>query len=216
MKLKNMTPERLAKFSRVAAGRQPNLTVILENVHDAHNIGAVLRSCDSVGVHEIFVLYTEPHLSMDNIVLGKRSSGGALKWVDVNLYTDVEACFQHVRRKCDIVLGTHLGENAESVFQLDLTRSVALLFGNERDGLSAEARSHCDGNFVIPQVGMAESLNISVACAVTLYEAFRQRMEKGFYGPNFQISDSAQDGLLAEYIRRHEEKLTMKKSKRIK
>ncbi|MEL6924375.1 MAG: TrmH family RNA methyltransferase, partial [Bacteroidota bacterium] len=85
-----MTPERAAKFRRVIRRRQPNLTVILENVHDPHNIGAVLRSCDSVGIAEIFVLYTDPRLDVDRLELGKRSSSGARRWVDVHFYKEVE------------------------------------------------------------------------------------------------------------------------------
>ena len=79
-----MNPRRLAKFKRVVARRQPDLTVVLENVWDSHNVGAVLRSCDSVGIKEIFVLYTEPQLDQENLILGARASSGARKWIDVN------------------------------------------------------------------------------------------------------------------------------------
>lgn len=199
-----MTPERLAKFKRVVANSQLNLTVILENVHDPHNIGAVLRSCDSVGVREIFVLYTEPQLNLETIELGKRSSSGARKWIDVHYYTAPKACFEHVKKKYDLILGTHLSENAQSLHDLNLSQSVALLFGNERDGLSEEALSYADGNFIIPQIGMVESLNISVACAVTLYEAFRQRLEAGMIGPLDKIAAPERQAILKSYVERHE------------
>ena len=85
-----MTQERLQKFQKAAKRRQPNLTVILENVHDPHNLGAVLRSCDSVGIKEIFVLYTDPALvNRGHVKLNKRTSSGARRWVDVHLYVDV-------------------------------------------------------------------------------------------------------------------------------
>ncbi|MCI5080317.1 MAG: RNA methyltransferase [Saprospiraceae bacterium] len=200
----HINPERKKKFERVVAARQTNLTVVLENVHDMHNIGAVLRSCDSVGIHEIFVLITEEGLLRDKLQLGKKSSGGTRKWVDVHFYTDPELCFGHVRQKYQTVWGTQLGASSKSVFELDLTASVALLFGNERDGLSEYVQPYIDGNFLVPQVGMAESLNISVACAVTLYEAYRQRQNKGWYDANNPFPKEEQKVLLNEYLERHD------------
>jgi tRNA (guanosine-2'-O-)-methyltransferase len=206
-----MTPEREKRFKTIASRRQHNLTVILENVHDQHNIGAVLRTADSVGLKEVFVLYSEPQLSVKNIVLGQRTSSGARKWVDVHFYTDLEACFEHVRKNYELILSTHLDETPKSIYDIDLTQSVALLFGNEHDGVSKEALKHSDGNFIIPQMGMVKSLNISVACAVTLYEAFRQRNTKGMYTDHKPMPEDAQDALYQEYKKRHESKLTRKK-----
>jgi len=200
-----MTPEREATFKKVVARRQPDLTVILENVRDMHNIGAVLRSCDSVGICEIFVLQTEKDLHFSQLVLGKRTSAGTRKWVDVHYYQNIEACFGHVRSKYEKVYSTHLSSDAKSLYNLDLTASAALLFGNEHSGLTPATLAHSDGNFIIPQVGMAQSLNISVACAVSLYEAYRQRNEKGFYDSHPAISPERRDQLLKEYIRRHED-----------
>jgi tRNA (guanosine-2'-O-)-methyltransferase len=198
----NMTPERKKKFEEVAARRQPDLTVILENVTDQHNIGAVLRSCDSVGICRIYILNTEPHLATDTIIIGKKTSSGARKWVDVFYFTDVERCFEHVRRHCQFIYSTNLGEDSTDLFDLDLTQPVALLFGNEHSGLSEKVLAHSDGNFVIPQAGMVESLNISVACAVSLYEAYRQRLSKGFYDKT-RMSSAAHNTLLQEYLDRH-------------
>ncbi|RMF21427.1 MAG: RNA methyltransferase [Bacteroidetes bacterium] len=205
-----MTPERKRKFERVARYRQPNLTVVLENVHDPHNIGAVLRTCDSVGVREVYVLYTEPQLTEERIVLGKRTAAGALKWVDVHLFTDLHACFRTVKQRYGTILSTHLGQQSTDLYDLDLTRSVALLFGNEHAGLSPEALTYVDGNFKIPQVGMVESLNISVACAVTLYEAFRQRRAKGWFGEQPLLPPEEQRAQLEEYLRRHDQRVPRK------
>jgi len=206
-----MRPERLQKFSKVVSRRQADLSVILENVTDMHNIGAVLRSCDSVGINEIFILNTEPHLATDQIIIGKKTSSGARKWVDVHYYTDPTSCFRHVRQKCRLVLSTSLGENSSDLYNLDLTQSIAFLFGNEHAGLSAEVAKFADGNFTIPQVGMVESLNVSVACAVTLYETFRQRKLKGFYDENPTLDEPAENALLEDYVKRHDLKLRNKK-----
>ncbi len=207
-----LTPEREAKFREVAARRQPNLTVILENVHDPHNIGAVLRTCDSVGIKEVFVLYSEAGLSVKNIHLGVKSASGAHRWVDVHLYDNVEACFKHVRQHYDVVLATHLDAAAKSIYDIDMTQSIALLFGNEHAGVSSEALAHSDGNFIIPQMGMVQSLNISVACAVTLYEALRQRLSKDMYTTQCPMNAEEQAALYQSYYQRHIDKDKRKKA----
>lgn len=201
-----MTPEREAKFRQVASRRQPNLTVILENVHDPHNIGAVLRTCDSVGIKEIFVLYSEPQLHRDRLELGKQSSSGARRWVDVHFYTNTAACFQHVQQHYQKIWSTHLSEDSMDLYDLNLTESVALLFGNEHDGLSEEALQYSNGNFLIPQIGMVKSLNISVACAVTLYEAYRQRNQKGYYTSHPLMSKQEAEHLFQYYAEIHDSK----------
>lgn len=198
-----MTPKRKAKFEKTVAQRQFDLTVILENVHDHHNIGAVLRSCDSVGIHEVFVLYNEPQLQKEYLELGKRTTAGTRKWLDVNYYTDTEACFQAVRQRYDFIYATHLGQSSSSLYDMDLTARVALMFGNEMLGLSAAAMQHADANFIVPQMGMAESLNISVACAVSLYEACRQRTKQGAYEP-VSLQEPRRADLLKKYFELHE------------
>lgn len=198
-----MTEERLEKFRIATKRRQSNLTVILENVHDPHNLGAVLRSCDSVGIKEIFVLYTDPSLAgRKQIKLNKRTSSGARRWVDVHLYADVEACFAHVRKNYDKIYSTHLEEQPTSLYELDLTQSIALMFGNEKDGLSELSLSYSDGNFIIPQMGMVQSLNISVACAVSIYEALRQREVAGMYTDNLPMTDGEQTALYESFKER--------------
>lgn len=212
-----MKPRRLDKFKKVVAQRQPNLTVIMENVWDSHNVGAVLRSCDSVGIKEIFVLNTEKKLiDQQKLIVGKRTSMGTSKWVDVHFYTDIDACFQHVRSGYEKVLGTHLNEEAKNLYELDLAASVALVFGNEMLGITEAVIERCDGNFHIPQMGMAESLNVSVACAVTLYEAYRQRQQKGYYDQAKLMSDEAQEALLDEYVARHKAKIKPKRTYLVK
>lgn len=173
-----MTPERTAKIERVLNHRQGGLVVILENVHDPHNISAVLRTCDAVGVQEVFVLNNSIPRHKK---FGKASSASALGWLSVHQYSDTEKCMASVRKLCDKIYATHLGVQSSSLYDLNLTDRVALVFGNERDGVTEECLAHCDGNFIIPQVGMVQSLNISVACAITLYEAFRQRKNAGYY-----------------------------------
>jgi len=173
-----MTEERLVKFQKVLAHRQNDLTVVLENVIDPHNISAVMRSCDAVGIQEIFVLNTRipRHKKW-----GFRSSRSAAKWVTVHQFEDVADCFAAIRNSYSSIFTTSLTSNSISLYNMELTRSMALVFGNEQYGVSDEINALSDGSFVIPQVGMIQSLNISVACAVTLYEAYRQKQAAGHY-----------------------------------
>ena len=173
-----MTPERLSRLTEVLNKRQHDLTVVLENVFDPHNISAVMRTCDAIGLQEIYVLNTRigKHKRW-----GAKSSSSAAKWLTVHQFTDAGECFQALRSRYDRILTTHLSAEAVSLYDINCTQRLALIFGNEHDGVSEDIRQLADGNFIIPQVGIIRSLNISVACAVTLYEAYRQKEIAGHY-----------------------------------
>jgi len=173
-----MTPERQKRLLSVLQKRQDDFTVVLENVFDPHNISAVMRTCDAVGVQEVYVLNTKisPHSKW-----GKRSSSSAAKWLTIRQFTNAEECFSSLREHYSTILTTSLTDHTISLHEIDFTKSIALVFGNEHDGVSEEIRKFSDGNFIIPQVGIIQSLNISVACAVTLYEAYRQKNLAGHY-----------------------------------
>ncbi len=194
-----MNPEREQKIRDVIRCSQPDLTVILENIYDPLNISAVLRTCDAVGIREIFVLYTTDYLDKRGLKVGKKTSGGAFKWIDFYVFQEVAECFRRVRERYSRILVTHLGEASQSLYELDLTQPTALLFGNEDDGVSAEAVNLADGNFLIPQVGFTESLNVSVACAVSLFEARRQRAAKGFYETQRHFTEEQQNLLFERW-----------------
>src|SRR5665213_3535112 len=113
-----MTPERTEKIKRVLSNRQGGLVVVMENVHDAHNISAVMRTCDAVGVQDVFVLTTIMPMHKR---FGKRSSASAAGWLTIHQYTDTAACMAAVRKRCDKVFATHLGVRSHSLYELDLT-----------------------------------------------------------------------------------------------
>jgi tRNA (guanosine-2'-O-)-methyltransferase len=173
-----MTPERREKLMTVLNRRQANLTVVLENVEDPHNVSAVMRTCDAVGIQDIYVLTTK---TPQHKRWGFRSSSSAYKWLTVHQFTDVAACMAALREKYDTILTTHLAADSIGLYEIDFTGSIALVFGNEHGGVSEEVRDLADGNFIIPQMGIIRSLNISVACAVTIYEAMRQKTAAGHY-----------------------------------
>lgn len=173
-----MTPERNERLTAVLHKRQPDLTIVLENVFDPHNISAVMRTADAVGIQDIFILNNKipPHRKW-----GAKSSSSAAKWLTIHQYTNADDCFAELRKRYKKIYTTHLSTDAVGLYQLNFLESVALIFGNEHSGVSDEIISKADGNFIIPQVGVIKSLNISVACAVTLYEAFRQKSNAGHY-----------------------------------
>ncbi len=196
-----MTPERKEKLLAVLSKRQPDITVVLENVFDPHNISAVMRTCDAVGVQEVYILNTKipRHKKW-----GTRSSSSAAKWLTVHQFEDAKECFSSLRKRYSKILTTHLSADAVGLYQVDMTEPIALVFGNEHSGVSDEIRLLADGNFIIPQAGIIRSLNISVACAVTLYEAFRQKNMAGHYNRD-NMDDVMKKQLLEEWILKNED-----------
>ena len=171
------SPERQEKIQLALAHRQPSLTVILENIHDPHNVSAILRSCDAVGVLEVHLLYTiEPFPEVAN-----PASRGTHKWLEFIRHDSAASCFSHLRSKGFRILATRIDPNAKPLYEHNLTQPTAFVLGNEHRGISEEAARLSDGQIYIPMMGMAESLNVSVAAAVCLFEAFRQRNERGMY-----------------------------------
>ena len=154
-----------------------------------------MRTCDAVGVQDIYILNTKipPHKKW-----GAKSSSSAAKWLTIHQYEDAAGCFSSLRNRYSTILTTHLSSDAVSLHSIDFTKSIALIFGNEHSGVSDEIRALADGNFIIPQVGIIQSLNISVACAVTLYEAYRQKNNAGQYNQR-SLDDVRYNELMKEW-----------------
>jgi len=186
---------RTAKLNEVLRRRQPDLSVVIENVHDPHNVSAMLRSCDAAGVLQVQLLYTNEKLP----AIGKKSSASASKWIDRRPFHSAEECFGTLRKEGFTILATHLGTDSVSLYDLDLTKKVALVFGNEHRGVTDEFAAMADQNFQIPMLGMIQSLNVSVACAIALFEAVRQRTAKGVYDTP-KLSDEEMKKLLDQWM----------------
>lgn len=191
------TEKREARIRRVLAARQPDLTVVLENIHDPHNAFAILRSADAIGVHEVQLIYNE--CEYPGYKGGKKTSAGTKKWIERNMFETVKDCYASLRNRGFKIYVSRLDPNAKSIYDLDLTEPVALLMGNEHDGATDEACDLADSTYFIPMVGMVQSLNVSVACAVSLYEAFRQRRAKGMYDEK-SFSDDEYERLVGEWL----------------
>ncbi len=174
-----MTPKRFAKISNVVNKRQKFLTLVLENIHDPHNVSAILRSADAAGVGEIYLIYNTNKFPK----IGKVSSASAKKWIDLKKFSNVQDCFSELKKNKFRIYSTYIGNNnpGKSIYSLNLTQRTAIVLGNEHDGVSEEVKNSSDQNFHIPMYGMIQSLNVSVAAAVCLFEAVRQRELKEMY-----------------------------------
>ena len=172
-----MTERRREKFLSVLQRRQPDMTLVMEDVHDPHNVSAVLRTADAVGLLEIQLVYKNEELPK----LGKKSSSSAVKWVQRRKFTSIMECYDQLHEEEFTVYATQIGVKSKSIYNIDCTKKVAFVFGNEHRGVSKEAAKLADGLIEIPMMGIIQSLNVSVACAVTLYEALRQRSAVGMY-----------------------------------
>lgn len=171
-----MTPERFARLKQVLALRQPDLTVLMERVNKSHNFSAILRNCDAVGVLEAHVV--PPARGVD---VHHGTSAGSAKWVDVHTHAEVTAAVQALKARGFRVLAAHPDGDARDYRALDLTVPTAFMMGAELYGISDEGLAVADGRVVVPMAGMVRSLNVSVATALLLFEAKRQRDAAGLY-----------------------------------
>lgn len=171
-----MTPERYARICEMLAARQPDLTVCMEEVHKPHNIAAVIRTADAVGVHEVHAVW--PSSRMRTLV---SSAAGSNSWVQVKTHQTIQDAVAKMKAKGMQVLATHLSDKAVDFRTIDYTRPTCILLGQEKTGITPEALALADSDIVIPMAGMVQSLNVSVASALILYEAQRQRENAGMY-----------------------------------
>ena len=171
-----MRPERFRRLREVLARRQPDLTVLMDRVSKAHNFSAILRSCDAAGVLEAHAVTAEPGLEVHHA-----TSAGTKKWVSVRRHASVEDAVAELRGHGFAILAAHPSEGATDYREVDYTRPVAITLGAELEGASAEALALADQLVTIPMAGMVHSLNVSVASALLLFEAFRRRSAAGMY-----------------------------------
>ena len=205
-----MTPERLAKIRAVLDKRQPDLTVLMERVHKPHNFSAILRSCDAVGVLEAHAIPAKHGLPDLEEAAGldlksktfNETSGSAAKWVGLQVHPDTLSALNHLKSRGFQVLAAHFSERALDYRQADYTRPTCILLGTEKWGVSPEAAELADGHILIPMMGMVQSLNVSVAAAVILFEAQRQRLQAGFYQQP-RLSPEDYEFWLRSWMERH-------------
>lgn len=171
-----MGSERFTRLRAALCRRQTTLTVLMENVHKIHNYSAILRTCDAVGIQDAHAVSTSLLVATD-----RRSSASAAKWIDVAVHSDVDAACAVLRGQGSRILAAHFTAEATDFRDVDFTAPTAILLGAEKEGITERAAALVDACIVIPMEGLVGSLNVSVACAVILFEAQRQRRAAGMY-----------------------------------
>jgi tRNA (guanosine-2'-O-)-methyltransferase len=165
-----MSETRRDTVERVLAGRTANLSVVVEGMVDLGNVSAVMRTADGFGAQTVHAIDTA-----DVYKRSRRTTRGTDKWIDRYRWGDVESCFSYLRSEGYRIVVADIEQGALPIGEVDLTQRSAFVFGNELDGVSRAARRMADIAVTIPMAGFADSFNISVAAAITLYEAQRQR-----------------------------------------
>jgi tRNA (guanosine-2'-O-)-methyltransferase len=169
-----LVEERRARVDAVVAQRTRSIVLVLEDLEDPHNIAAVLRTCEGLGLQEVHAItrnhsfHPSPKITM-----------GAEKWLDLRLHRDVSSCLSALRDRGYLLCATDLGEGAGSLLDLPPDRPLAIVFGTEKTGITSEAAAQCDLRFKIPMLGFTQSLNISVAAAICISHLVFRRLSRG-------------------------------------
>ena len=172
-----MSPERFARINSMLDNRQPDLTLCLDKVHKTNNIAAVIRTADAVGIHEIHAVWPEIEMRVSG-----NTASGSQQWVKSKAHNKMSDAVAEFHRQDMQILATNFSATAVDFREIDYTRPTAIILGNERDGVSPEGIASADQHVIIPMIGMVQSLNVSVAGALIMYEAQRQREAAGMYG----------------------------------
>ncbi|MBO4368840.1 MAG: tRNA methyltransferase [Desulfovibrio sp.] len=169
------TERRKERMYAVLAKRQPDLTLVLANIHDPHNVSAIYRSADAFGLERVHLYYTDTPFP----ALSKKTSASARKWVESERHSNVESLFTRLSQYQ--ILATSCSPKAQPLRSWDMTKPTAIIMGNEHSGVSQELLDLASGELYIPMYGMIQSFNVSVAAALILAEAARQRENAGLY-----------------------------------
>lgn len=188
-----MSPERFARITQMLNRRQPKLTLFLEQVHNPHNLAAIVRTSDAIGLSAVHATWK----TKSSRVLGATATGSQ-HWVDIISHDSTEQAIQAFRDQGLQIIATNLSDDAFDFRDVNYTKPTAILLGQEKHGLSDVASRLADQNIIIPMKGMCQSLNVSVASALILYEAQRQRQNAGMYDGECKLSKAQQHKILFE------------------
>lgn len=170
--------DRLRRFYEVLQKRQKDLAVFVDDVTNEHNFSAILRTCDAVGVMRVYY-FSE---AKKGIEINEAVSMAANRWLFIERVCEREKAIKELKERENLqVVVTWLDESSKDFREIDYTKPTLLAVGNELKGVSEDILNLADERIVIPMMGMVQSLNVSVATGIILYEALRQRLDKGMY-----------------------------------
>ncbi len=189
--MKNSRNDRIAQL---LDRRQTDITVFMDEVHKPHNLAAIVRTCDAIGIGEVHAVYPEGDI--------RRCHGTAMgsnRWVTTHTHKNLSTGLGQMKDQKKQILAAHFSDRAVDFRQIDYTKPTAILVGSEKFGVSEQAAEMADAHILIPMLGMVQSLNVSVAAAIILYEAQRQREDAGLYNKR-QLSNSVCEKLRFEWL----------------
>lgn len=186
---------RLELMKRVIDNRTRNLVLALEEVHDPHNIAAVLRSAEAFGLQEIHIMR-----SVGYAKISPKITQGCEKWLDISFHGDVKRGVQNLRDRGFALYVASFTPRSVPLDKLDFSRPAALVLGNEHQGTSEFMEQEADSVFTLPMFGFTRSFNISVAAALTIYTAVQKRIE--LFGRSGDLTDEEKEQLLTEWLKR--------------
>ena len=189
-----MTPERFQKIKDILNKRQPDLTVVLDNVHKPHNLAAIIRSCDAVGISDIHGISSNEQ----KVGVNLKSASGSNHWVNLHIHHSIPNVISELKQSGFSIYAANDSAKAIDYRKVDYTKPSVIVLGAELDGISPETLDMVDEEIKIPMQGMVESLNVSVANAVILFEAQRQRLQAGLY-EKCRLDKNTVDKLLFEF-----------------
>ncbi len=197
-----LTESRQTKYKQVIARRTRRLVVVVEDCYDPHNATAIMRTCDSFGVQEVHVT-----TARNTFRINSRISQGTHKYIDLFVYPHIEDAYAALRERGYTILVTDL--RAESIKDLRIVKEkldeqpLAIVFGSEAKGVSQVATDRADGHFLIPMSGFTESMNVSVAVAVTVHALRQDALNTDAPG---DLSAEEQTALYEKWVRAHKGK----------
>ena len=203
-----VSEERLNKMKKILQTRQDTLRVFMDYVYSHHNLSAIVRTCDAVNIGKLYYRHQK------KVKLNNEITMGAHKWIFHEYVEDIEKFYQDIKNQGYQVVVTLLDKDTIDFREVDYTKPTLIVLGNEVDGASEVSIKYADKKVIIPMYGMSQSLNVSVANAVILYEAQRQRQAKGMYDTP-QLSPEviektlkkwAYDDIIENEIKRHKHK----------
>ena len=190
-----LTEDRKEKINRIAQQRNFDTAVVLESIYDRGNISAVMRSAEGLGFGNFHVIETQEKFKESN-----RVTQGADKWVEVTKWKTTKDCVAQLKKDGYKICVTHLDATSKPLHEIDFSGKVALVLGNEKDGVSPEMVAAADERVIIPMSGFVQSFNISVAGALSLYHISQDRLKKR--GTNASLTEEEINILKAYYYLR--------------
>ncbi len=187
--------KRRDKMHAVASNRTKHIRLVLQDIHDPHNISACLRSADAFGIQEIDIISYDKKFKVSSVAKGCHD------WLTLNTYDSIAECSKNLKEQGFKLFAAMPSTKTSNLHDLEVRHPLAIIFGNEHAGVSDKWNNSLDGYFAIPMVGFVDSLNISVSAAITM-QHLTQKCLKELSGEQFFLNDKQRLNLLDHWLKK--------------